>query len=114
MKLKANAKAILTLGPNMGRDKFMQAAARLRQLSKGQSLVLAVPGDICTSIKETCGLLQHTEIQTQHVLEWVLWNTSRANARVCVPLLWIQMSLQGCHPNTMLAHDTDSLQPRIS
>lgn len=83
MKLKADAKAILTLGPNMGRDKFMQAAARLRQLAKSQSLVLAAPGDICTSIEEVCGLAPRADIQPQHVLKWVLWNTARANARVC-------------------------------
>ena len=86
MKLKADAKAILTLGPKMGRDKFMQAAARLRQLEKGQTLVIAAPGDVCTSISEVCGLGSSAGIEPVHVIEWVLWNTARANARVSTPL----------------------------
>lgn len=83
MKLKANAMAVLTLGPRMGRDKFMQAAARLRQLDKRQSIVIAAAPDICTSIAEICRLEAGESIQPQHVLQWALWNTSRANARVC-------------------------------
>jgi len=85
MKLKADAKAVLTLGPKMGRDKFMQAAARLRQLDAQQSLVIAAPGDICTSITEVCSLERDVAIQPQHVLQWVLWNTARANVRVRHP-----------------------------
>lgn len=82
MKLKPDAKAILTLGPRMGRDKFMQAAMRLRQLEKGQKLVIAAPADICTSLIEVCGLWAAAAIQPKHVLEWVLWNTAKANSRV--------------------------------
>jgi len=85
MKLKADAKAVLTLGPNMRRDKLMQAAAWLRQLQKRQSLVITAPGDICTSIAEVSGLRVRAAIKTTHVLQWVLWNASKANERVCPP-----------------------------
>eukprot|EP00892_Ulva_mutabilis_P000035 jgi/Ulvmu1/10031/UM059_0080.1 len=68
-------------GPNMGRDKLMQAAMRLRQLDKRQTLIIAAPGDICTSISEVCGLTATHDIQPRHVLEWVLWNTARTNER---------------------------------
>jgi len=83
MKLRRDATALLTLGPNMGRDKLMQAAARLRQLAKGQSLIIVAPTDICTSIEEACSLGADADIQPRNVLEWVLWNTSRATAKVC-------------------------------
>eukprot|EP00892_Ulva_mutabilis_P000057 jgi/Ulvmu1/10051/UM059_0101.1 len=88
MKLQAEAKAVLTLGPKMGRDKFMQAAARLRQLDKRQSIIVAAPADICASIAEVCHLNPATAIQPQHVLQWVLWNTARANARAFAEYLW--------------------------
>ena len=87
MKLKPEAKAVLTLGPKMGRDKFMQAAARLRQLAKGQSLIIAAPGDICTSIAEVCGIEDSSDIEAKHVLQWVLFNTAQANAKVRKRLL---------------------------
>lgn len=47
MKLKPDAKAILTLGPRMGRDKLMQAAVRMRQLEYGQTLTLVPNSEVC-------------------------------------------------------------------
>ena len=35
MKLKLDAVGIVTLGPRMLKNKFMQAAGRMRQLDKG-------------------------------------------------------------------------------
>jgi hypothetical protein len=46
MKLKAHAKALLTLGPGMCRDKLMQAAMRMRQLEQRQSLVLVATSEV--------------------------------------------------------------------
>jgi hypothetical protein len=46
MKLKADAKALLTLGPGMCRDKLMQAAMRMRQLEKGQSIMLVATSEV--------------------------------------------------------------------
>lgn len=81
MKLKPQAKAILTLGPKMGQDKFMQAAARLRQLASGQTLIIAAPPDICMSIAEACNI-EAGFIKPKHVLQWVLLNTASANRKV--------------------------------
>jgi len=66
----------------------MQAAARLRQLAKAQSLIIAAPADVCTSIIEVCHLQDGDAIQPKHVLHWVLWNTARANAKVTSLRLW--------------------------
>jgi hypothetical protein len=46
MKLKEDAKALLTLGPAMCRAKLMQAAMRMRQLEQNQSLVLVAPTEV--------------------------------------------------------------------
>ncbi len=74
MLLKQTAKAVLTLGPNMSKDKFMQAAGRLRQLGRGQSIVLVAQHDVHMDI-----ISAHTgnisAIATSSVLRWVMANS---------------------------------------
>lgn len=50
MKLKPDAKALLTLGPGMCRDKLMQAAMRIRQLEHDQTLVLIAAPEVCRCV----------------------------------------------------------------
>ena len=40
IKMKASTVAALTLGPNMTKDKLMQAAGRLRKMGNNQKLYL--------------------------------------------------------------------------
>ena len=42
MKLKVDARAALTVGPNLCKDKVMQAAGRMRQLEKGRQTIAFV------------------------------------------------------------------------
>lgn len=51
MKLKPDAKALLTLGPGMCSDKLMQAAMRMRQLEQSQSLVLVANSEVSRYVK---------------------------------------------------------------
>lgn len=82
MKLRPDACSVLTLGPHMGREKLVQAAARMRQLEKQQSVILLATEEACQSIRETCELACTTEIQPKHVIEWVLCNTAEAHFQV--------------------------------
>lgn len=82
MKLRPDATAVLTLGPHMGRDKLMQAAARMRQLEKQQTVMLLGTDEACRSIRETCGVPVADSIQPKDVVEWVMWNTAEANVKV--------------------------------
>lgn len=82
MKLRPDACAVLTLGPDMGREKLVQSAARMRQLEKRQTVALLGTAEVCRSIRETCGLRATTGIQPKDVVEWVLWNTAEGNAQV--------------------------------
>jgi hypothetical protein len=50
MKLRPDAKALLTLGPGMCRDKLMQAAMRMRQLEQNQSLMLVASSEVSRSV----------------------------------------------------------------
>lgn len=46
MKLSSDARAVLTIGPLVCKDKLMQAAGRMRKLDRGQSIAFAVPADL--------------------------------------------------------------------
>ena len=74
-KLPNTAKAILTLGPNMTKDKLMQSAGRMRKLEIGQKIIIVGTTDIFQQAKafEKKSLLHN-------ILEWVLSNTVSSNA----------------------------------
>jgi 3-deoxy-D-arabino-heptulosonate 7-phosphate (DAHP) synthase class II len=82
MKLLSKAQAVLTLGPMMPRDKFMQTADRLRQLNKGQSLTIVGKDKVCRMVPDCC-MVPVPGIQPVHVLEWVHHNTATLNSEVC-------------------------------
>lgn len=76
MKLRNNASALLTIGPDMCKDKLMQAAGRMRKLDRGQRLVFGVPEEIARkfgSDKET--------LTSKKLLKWILGNTVKAIAK---------------------------------
>jgi hypothetical protein len=50
MKLKPKARAVVTIGPQMCKDKLMQAAGRMRKLDRGQTLTLLVPPELVSKI----------------------------------------------------------------
>lgn len=100
MRLKPDARAVLTLGPHMTKDKLMQAAGRLRKL-RTQSLVLTALPDIHDQIgfgrapspssPGGCGTdpghsttapgsdLDTTSLLMNPVLDWVMRNTIAAS-----------------------------------
>ena len=49
LKLRADAVALLTLAPNICKDKLMQSAGRLRKLGRNQKLVMAGGSDVFQS-----------------------------------------------------------------
>ena len=77
MKLSMNSRAILTLGPQMCKDKLMQAAGRMRMLEHGQKLVLMAAKDVSSKIKRLNGIENPNpgHILPVHVLKWVITNT---------------------------------------
>ncbi|CAM9539455.1 unnamed protein product, partial [Ectocarpus sp. 13 AM-2016] len=53
LKLSADAKALVTIGPKNGKDKVMQAAGRLRLLGRsGQAIVFVGAPDVSAQIRE--------------------------------------------------------------
>ena len=75
MKLPACATAVLTIGPDMCKDKLMQAAGRLRKLDRGQRIFFAVPRELYLRMCPS-----QVGITSAHLLRWVMQNTVQATA----------------------------------
>jgi hypothetical protein len=75
VKMRSTAKAALTVGPRMCKDKLMQAAGRMRMLDKGQSLVFIGDSEVTRKIKVLNEIPQLDDPTSLHLLEWVMHNT---------------------------------------
>lgn len=83
LKLKLDALAVLTLGPNMCKDKLMQAAGRMRQLDRGQRLVIVGGRDVFEQLRGPVpkqNRRAHGQVSTRDVLSWTLKNTVQSTA----------------------------------
>mmetsp|Transcript_33769 Transcript_33769/g.49019 ORF Transcript_33769/g.49019 Transcript_33769/m.49019 type:complete len:1441 (+) Transcript_33769:465-4787(+) len=92
MKLKPDARAMVTIGPKMSKDKLMQAAGRMRQLDKGQSIFLAGCRDVTFKIRTLMG---SSTITTRDAMHWVLNNT--IDSIVEGLMMWTIQGAHFCH-----------------
>jgi serine/threonine protein kinase len=76
LKFPLDARAIVTIGREMTKDKYMQATMRMRQLDSGQSVITWGPENITKQISSTCGVPDVETITTKHVLDWITLNTT--------------------------------------
>ncbi|KAL7561124.1 hypothetical protein ACA910_009179 [Epithemia clementina (nom. ined.)] len=84
LKLRSDCVAILTLGPRLCKDKFMQAAGRLRMLGRGQKLIVATTEEVLLQIRGTLQGKTKRNIEVIDVLEWTVRNTIDSNAEAIV------------------------------
>ena len=76
MKLKSDAVAVLTIGPEICKDKLIQGAGRMRQLEYDQNLII-----VCMN-SEFEKIQFHTKgFETINVLEWTLKNTFESTGK---------------------------------
>ncbi|EGZ11162.1 hypothetical protein PHYSODRAFT_337908 [Phytophthora sojae] len=75
MKLLPDAAAVLTLGPKLTKDKFMQGAGRMRQLGCNQTLWVVSFDEVAQSILQTCGQRALSRVSAVDVLNWIMDNT---------------------------------------
>ncbi len=75
LKLRNDAVAILTLGEDLCKDKFMQAAGRMRQLHNQQSIFIVGEEKLFEAIRRQ---QNRKDIDSACVLQWVLQNTVRS------------------------------------
>ncbi|KAF0720233.1 Aste57867_471 [Aphanomyces stellatus] len=91
MKLKADAVAVLTLGPKLTKDKLMQGAGRMRLLGKGQRVVVVATKEVQDAVKS---IVRSGGMTISSVLEWVVDNTTTSIA-TGLPT-WSQQGLEYC------------------
>ncbi|KAL3804145.1 hypothetical protein HJC23_013664 [Cyclotella cryptica] len=76
LKLQADAVALLTLAPNVCKDKLMQSAGRLRKLGQDQKLIMVGGADVFAQFSE---MKKHrskwTATTATDVLSWSMKNT---------------------------------------
>lgn len=80
VKMPQDAVFLLTVGPQMCKDKLMQAAGRARLLGKGQTLCLLGMNDVTVKIRKACGYQNQDcrDVTTLQALQWVMKNTIAA------------------------------------
>ncbi|KAL8936479.1 MAG: hypothetical protein Q9216_004910, partial [Gyalolechia sp. 2 TL-2023] len=69
LKLPQTARAAVTLGPRLTKDRLVQACMRLRQLGHGQSLMFVSPPEVHQEIVKNSGI---SELNGLHVIGWAL------------------------------------------
>jgi len=84
-QLPSNAIALMTLGPNITKDKFMQGAGRMRKLDMGQKLVIAGGSDIFRQIQDLAGKSAKDIVNSIDVLRWVMQNNIKENEKSLIP-----------------------------
>eukprot|EP00557_Chaetoceros_sp_GSL56_P009289 CAMPEP_0176498810 /NCGR_PEP_ID=MMETSP0200_2-20121128/12552_1 /TAXON_ID=947934 /ORGANISM="Chaetoceros sp., Strain GSL56" /LENGTH=550 /DNA_ID=CAMNT_0017897107 /DNA_START=775 /DNA_END=2427 /DNA_ORIENTATION=+ len=85
MKLREDAHAFITIGKEMRKDKFMQAAGRMRQLEQRQSLFIIGEQNIFSEVSRKMHASNNTfkdritvKVETKDVLNWIMKNTANA------------------------------------
>lgn len=111
MKLKDAAVALLTIGPEMRKDKLMQAAGRMRKLDRGQRIHFAVPPELGPRITEG----RKGNLSSASLLKWVLGNSMDFVANGMTE--WASQGIQFCttrHPATRIVEEQFNLEALYS
>jgi hypothetical protein len=95
LKMPSNYRAIVTLGPDLTKDRLVQACMRMRKLGKGQSVLFCGPLEVQTKILQSSGKLTFDQVDVSDVLLWCIQNTW-AHTRKSIPL-WATQGLRHYH-----------------
>lgn len=82
MRLRPDARGAVTLGPHMRRDKLMQAAWRMRQLTGQQTVVLVGTNEVTRLVRKCCCLEASAPVTPRDIMQWVHKNTADGNLAV--------------------------------
>ncbi|EDQ92270.1 uncharacterized protein MONBRDRAFT_35379 [Monosiga brevicollis MX1] len=81
LALKQEARALMTLGLSVCKDELMQAAGRLRQLTRGQKLAVAAPSFVISAMQRVLGRpsSDNAKLGVGEMIKFVLLNTQSRN-----------------------------------
>ena len=82
-RLPLNARAVLTLGKGLQKDKFVQACMRMRQLGRGQSLLLVASREVNRVLENDFGLNTGGDKELGFVSAILEWTISNSVKRIC-------------------------------
>ncbi|EPS45484.1 hypothetical protein H072_529 [Dactylellina haptotyla CBS 200.50] len=77
LKLPVGTRAIVTLGPNLAKDKFVQGCMRMRKLGKGHTLAFISSPDIYAQIQKEARKSEAQEVNVSDVLLWTMLESCR-------------------------------------
>ncbi|KAF7944017.1 hypothetical protein EAE96_010427 [Botrytis aclada] len=100
LKFPHNARGALTLALGQTKDHTVQAAMRLRQLGTTQSVCFFAPPEVHRSILDVCkktpgDSVGSSNINSSHVVNWLLEQTCRANEQL--QNLYLAQGTDFCH-----------------
>ncbi|KAF8859302.1 hypothetical protein BDZ45DRAFT_689400 [Acephala macrosclerotiorum] len=75
LKMPADYRAIVTLGPDLTKDRLAQACKRLRKLGSGQAVIFCAPLEVQSKILECSGKKDAKLIEVEDVLLWTMRNS---------------------------------------
>ncbi|KAK7040132.1 hypothetical protein VNI00_009938 [Paramarasmius palmivorus] len=75
LKLPANWKACVTLGPKVTKDRLVQGCMRMRKLGYGQSVVFMAPAEIDRAIRQYTRKREESRVSSEDVLRWAINET---------------------------------------
>ncbi|KAH8725994.1 hypothetical protein GQ44DRAFT_771576 [Phaeosphaeriaceae sp. PMI808] len=105
LKLPQEARGALTLALGQTKDHTVQAAMRLRQLATTQSLSFFAFPETHQSILDVCEMNYNDQIDSSHVVRWLLEQTCRANEQL--QSLYISQGTDFCN-RTSAAWENDA------
>ncbi|CAL1705838.1 unnamed protein product [Somion occarium] len=75
LKLPHDARAIVTLGPKVTKDRLLQGCMRMRKLGHGQSVMFCAPPEVDRRIREVNELQHDVPIEVANILRWTIQET---------------------------------------
>ncbi|KAJ9607822.1 hypothetical protein H2200_007901 [Cladophialophora chaetospira] len=97
LRLPEYYRAAVTLGPNLTKDRLIQACMRMRKLGHGQSVVFCVPEEITRQLEARKKISDNTSIGVSDVLCWAM-NETWIDIRRSMPL-WAAQGRRHEHQN---------------
>ncbi|PVH87759.1 hypothetical protein DL98DRAFT_544883 [Cadophora sp. DSE1049] len=109
IKMPSDYRAIVTLGPDLTKDRLAQACKRLRKLGHGQSVVFCAPLEVRSKLLECSGKKDASLLDVEDVLFWTMRNSWEFTKKG-MPL-WATQGIR--HYRRRAACDYSGMVPRI-
>ncbi|KAF2803122.1 uncharacterized protein BDZ99DRAFT_453896, partial [Mytilinidion resinicola] len=90
--LPEDYRAAVMLGPEVTKDKLVQACMRMRKLGKGQTLSFYVPEEVELTIRRICNISPENPIRKVDMIRWAIWETWRECEKL-IPL-WASQGIR--------------------